>query len=247
MQLDPADALRSPLKKILNLLQQWRGFILFVVVMLVFRSAVADWNHVPSGSMVPSILIGDRIVVDKMAYSLRVPFTLRPIAEFAPPGRGDVVTFVSPASGQLLVKRVIGIPGDRVQMRGNLLSINDQPASYRAHQAADNANPATTADDTVWTSNGFTLELFDEHLGSAKHTIALAKRMRPNAHQSFAAVNIPADHFLMLGDNRDLSDDYRKIGLIHRRQIVGRAHAVAFSLDLDAYRVRADRFFKRLN
>ena len=61
----------------IRLWRDWRGFVLFVAVMLLFRSAIADWNQVPSGSMIPSILVGDRIVVDKLAYSLRVPFTLQ--------------------------------------------------------------------------------------------------------------------------------------------------------------------------
>ena len=79
--------------------------------MVVFRSAVADWNQVPSGSMKPSILVGDRIVVDKLAYDLRIPFTLTRIARWAEPHRGDVVTFPSPRDETLYVKRVIGDAG----------------------------------------------------------------------------------------------------------------------------------------
>ncbi len=98
--------------------------------MVVFRSAIADWNQVPSGSMKPSILVGDRIVVDKLAYDLRIPFTLTRIARWGEPNRGDVVTFPSPRDETLYVKRVIGIPGDTVELRHNRLFINGEEARY---------------------------------------------------------------------------------------------------------------------
>ncbi|MFV2089891.1 MAG: signal peptidase I, partial [Pseudomonadales bacterium] len=99
--------------------RDWQGFILFIAVMLIFRSAIADWNQVPSGSMVPTILVGDRIVVDKLAYDLRIPFTLQRIFRWGEPQRGDIVTFPSPEDERLLVKRVIGIPGDEITLVDN--------------------------------------------------------------------------------------------------------------------------------
>lgn len=226
--------------RFLRMLQANRGLVLFFVVMFVFRSAVADWNQVPTGSMVPTILVGDRILVNKMAYSLRIPFTLQPLAEFAPPQPGDVVTFESPETNQLLVKRVIGIPGDQVQMQQNALTINGQAANYAATQT-DQALLLAAAN-----SAGAKVRLLEEQLGSNTHQIALADRQPMNAIHSFGSIVIPPDYYLMLGDNRDFSADSRVIGLIHRRQIVGRAHAIAFSIDLDALRPRGDRFLKSL-
>ena len=110
--------------------REWRGFVLFIAIMLLFRSAIADWNQVPTGSMIPSILEGDRIVVDKLAYDLRVPFTFTRLARWADPQRSDVITFESPKDGKLLVKRVIGIPGDEVQLSNNHLIINGEIAAY---------------------------------------------------------------------------------------------------------------------
>ena len=110
--------------------RDWRGLLLFVAVMLVFRSAVADWNQVPSGSMKPGILDGDRIVVDKLAWDLRVPFTDMRIAQWSNPGRGDVVTFVNPLDGRLFVKRVVAVPGDVVELRMKQLLINGERAKY---------------------------------------------------------------------------------------------------------------------
>ncbi len=166
----------SASNRLLHLLQDNRGLVLFLLVMFVFRSAVADWNHVPTGSMVPSILVGDRILVNKMAYSLRIPFTLQALAEFAPPQRGDVATFESPATEQLLVKRVIGIPGDTVQMVQNVLTINGHAASYIA-------NPKTTDLQLLLaaaSSTGTEVTLVQETLGSQTHQIALANKQPAN-------------------------------------------------------------------
>ena len=110
--------------------RDWRGLLLFVAIMLVFRSAVADWNQVPSGSMKPGILDGDRIVVDKLAWDLRVPFTDLRIAKWSNPARGDVVTFVNPLDGRLFVKRVVAVPGDVVELRMKQLIVNGERASY---------------------------------------------------------------------------------------------------------------------
>ena len=110
--------------------RDWRGFLLFIAVMLVFRSAVADWNQVPSGSMKPGILDGDRIVVDKLAWDLRVPFTRARVSRWADPARGDVVTFENPVDNELFVKRVVAVPGDTVEWRHRQLAINGERAAY---------------------------------------------------------------------------------------------------------------------
>lgn len=120
-----------PLKsKLLRLWRDWQGVVLFVAVMLVFRSAVADWNQVPSGSMKPGILAGDRIVVDKLAWDLRVPFTDRRIVRWSDPARGDIVTFENPLDGRLFIKRVVAVPGDVVELRRKRLIVNGERAVY---------------------------------------------------------------------------------------------------------------------
>ena len=111
-----------------RLAKLWRGWVKpFLVVIIIgtsFRSAVADWNDVPTGSMNPSIVEGDRIFVNKCAYDLKVPFTLWRVAEWSGPHRGDVVVFYSPADGRRLVKRVVGLPGETIEMRNTVLFIN---------------------------------------------------------------------------------------------------------------------------
>lgn len=212
--------------------------------MVVFRSAVADWNQVPTGSMKPSILIGDRIVVDKLAYDLRIPFTLVRLARWGQPQRGDVVTFPSPIDETQYVKRVIGLPGDTIELRKNHLFVNGEAARYTELTDAEVA--------ALKVENKGLYRFFREEIGTMNHLIMLRRDRTAAAHQAFAPesfepVEVPPGHYLMLGDNRDESGDYRQIHWVERDRILGRAHAIAFSWDYDHHRApRLDRFFEAL-
>ena len=226
-------------RRLPRLWKEWRGFLLFVAVMMVFRSAIADWNQVPSGSMKPSILVGDRIVVDKLAYDLRVPFTLLRIARWSDPARGDVVTFPSPKDERLFVKRVIGLPGDEVELRDNHLIVNGEQATYR---------PLTPSEiEALPIEHKSRYRFLHEDILGTSHVVMLNAPGRASGYQSFPQVKVPAGHYLMLGDNRDDSGDFRVIGWVDRDRILGRAHAIAFSLDYEHfYAPRFDRFFESL-
>lgn len=208
--------------------KSWRenkSFIIFLGLMFIFRSACADWNTVPSGSMKPTILEGDRIAVNKMAYDIRVPFTHISLVKLADPERGDIVVFDSKVSDKRLVKRAIGIPGDTVAMVNNQLLINGTPIHYEQTAAAND-------------------EL--EHLFNVTHAIRIGN---PNDHAfaNFPAVVVPDGFYLMLGDNRDNSADSRVIGFVPRDEIIGRSRAVVMSFNYDNFYIpRADRFFKSL-
>jgi signal peptidase I len=226
--------------------KEWRGFTLFIIVMLLFRSAIADWNHVPTGSMIPSILEGDRIVVDKLAYDLRVPFTLMRLAHWSDPQRSDVITFESPVDGKMLVKRVIGVPGDIVEMRNNHLIINGEPAQYG--DASLTTAVTAALGEEIRTSYEFALET---SLGKSR-TIMSARstpvQISRRQFDTFAPVTVPQDRYLVLGDNRDNSQDSRFIGFVDRNLILGKANHIAFSLDQDNWYIpRTDRFFQALN
>src|SRR5688572_12624932 len=112
--------------------QQIAPLAVIVLVLTSFRSAIADWNIVPTGSMNPSIVEGDRIFVNKLAFGLKVPFTTWHLAHWSEPARGEIVVFHSPTDGTRLVKRIVGLPGDLIAMRDNTLRINGQPATYVA-------------------------------------------------------------------------------------------------------------------
>jgi signal peptidase I len=222
-----------------SLWRDWRAFLLFIAIMLVFRSAIADWNQVPSGSMKPSILVGDRIVVDKLAYDLRVPFTLRRIVRWAEPERGDVVTFPSPADERLFVKRIVGLPGDVVELRNNRIIVNGEHATYTELTAEEVAQ--------IELPNKRGYHFVRESLGEVSYIVMFKRGLSATPYQSFAPVTVPDNHFLMLGDNRDDSGDYRVIGWVERDRILGRARAIAFSLNYDNYYApRMNRFFESL-
>jgi signal peptidase I len=218
---------------------EWKNLLVFLLVMVIFRSAIADWNQVPTGSMKPTILEGDRVVVNKLAYDLKVPFTTWHLAQWNDPRPGEIVTFYSPADEKLLIKRVIGVPGDVVSMRNNQLYINDKPATY-SRLGDDIVNQV---DYYQRRSHAFFLEQHE----NIRHPVMLVPSP-PNNYNSFGPIEIPENQYLMLGDNRDNSRDSRRIGLVERDRITGRAHTVAFSVDYDAYYMpRADRFLRPLD
>ncbi|HOO90259.1 MAG TPA: signal peptidase I, partial [Syntrophales bacterium] len=112
----------------------WRGWGFSILIALLiatsFKSAIADWNDIPSGSMEPTILIGDRVFVNKLAYDLKIPYTTVHLATWSDPKRGDIVVFYSPHDGTRLIKRVVGLPGDTLAMFKNRLFINGTCVTY---------------------------------------------------------------------------------------------------------------------
>lgn len=210
-----------------RILREHRSVLIFLALMFVFRSACADWNHVPTGSMKPTILEGDYILVDRIAYDIRLPFTHISLVRRGEPQRGDIVVFDSDASGNRLVKRVVGIPGDTVALRNNRLIINGNPVSYKP------------VDETALSRD------MRENLFGVEHLVRLRKGA--SAMASFPPVRVPRDRFLVLGDNRDNSADSRVIGLVPRREILGRTRSVLLSLDYENYFLpRSDRFLQKL-
>ena len=128
-------------KKYRTLASQWwkqeiRPLLFLLLIMFSIRSSLADWNDVPSGSMQPTILVGDRVLVNKLAYDLKVPFTKWHIAEWSNPQRGDIVVFFSPKDGTRMVKRVIGLPGDTIELWNNQLVINGEPVNFTTLEPA---------------------------------------------------------------------------------------------------------------
>lgn len=211
-----------------GLIRLWtenRSFLIFLSLMFIFRSACADWNTVPTGSMKPTIMEGDRIAVNKLAYDLRIPFTHISLARLAEPERGDIAVFDSKVSNIRLVKRVIGLPGDSVQMINNQLLINGNAIAYE--------NTPENSDKL-------------EQLFNITHRVRISE-VNDHAFANFPAVLVPPDCYLMLGDNRDNSADSRVIGFVPRDEIIGRSRFVVMSFNYDNYYIpRADRFFKAL-
>jgi signal peptidase I len=222
-----------------RLWREWVKPVVFVVAgMLSLRSAVADWNHVPSESMMPTILVGDRIFVNKLAYDLRVPFTRMRVASWSAPERGDIVVFLSPADGKRLVKRVVGLPGDVLEMRDKRLIVNGREAYY--------APLGSSARALLAESGQARYTLAAESVdGAPTHPILIAP-WRP-FYESFGPLEVPAGHYFMLGDNRDDSADSRAFGLVPAESILGQATAIALSVDPEhSFKPRWKRFFSEL-
>jgi len=225
-----------------RLIAFWNGWgwsiLIAVLVATSFRSAIADWNDVPTGSMLPTIWEGDRIFVNKLAYDLKVPYTTWHLATWGDPKRGEIVVFFSPADGKRLVKRVIGIPGDEIALWKNQLLINGQAIKYDPIPQEEIAKL-----DNVFDRNA---TFYYEHLTDQKtHPV----RLLPNqsyAH-TFAPRVVPKDQYFMMGDNRDNSADSRFFGFVERRRIVGRATKIVLSLNYKHYYLpRWNRFWHPL-
>lgn len=199
--------------------KEWRGTLLFLLLMCAFRSSFADIYHIPTGSMKPTVVEGDRLLTEKMAYDLRLPFTDLVLWHRADPRRGDIVVLYSPEDGERLLKRVVAVPGDVVAMRDETVYINGEPMA-QLPPAADEGAALPDAAAYVFRQ---------EDLAGHAHAV-MFDPARP-AMRSFAPVTVPAGGYFVMGDNRDDSKDSRYIGFVPERAIAGRAFAVGYSLD----------------
>jgi signal peptidase I len=219
--------------------QEWRWYgFFFCFVWVPLRSAVIDYNPVPTGSMNPTILEGDVVWVNKLAYSLRVPLTQVHLARWADPRRGDIVVVLSPQDGTRLVKRVVGLPGDTLALENNRLVLNGQPLDYAPAAADYRATIASQLRRSAFFA--------EEDLGGVRHPV-MGLSVRGGAQRNFNAVVVPADSYFLMGDSRDNSRDSREFGFAAREAILGKAEGILVSLDInDRYLPRTGRFFTTL-
>lgn len=198
-----------------------RGFLLFLAGFLFIRTAVADWNPVPTGSMRPAILEGDVVLVERVAYDWKLPLTNVSLHRVADPQRGDVVVFDSPADGSRLIKRIVGVPGDRIELREDVLIVNGERARY---------SDATTLEE--WVAPGVRVPAIrsTESLQGQQRVVQHLPGV--SARRDLAPLTLAPDQFFMMGDNRDNSFDSRYLGPVNRRLINGRARRILVSADL---------------
>lgn len=209
-----------------------KGFILFMLLFGVFRTAVADWNPIPSSSMRPNLLEGDVVFVNRLAFNVKVPLTDHVIAETGEPRRGDVVTFSSPADGTRLIKRLVALPGDVVEVRNERLIINGRQAQY---------DDVRQVMEPIGTHQVAALRLSEHADGHARRAQFIPQI--DTAVRNFGPVTVPAGQYMMLGDNRDNSVDSRYYGFVPRHLLIGRAERVLVSADtLGNWHPRFERF-----
>ncbi|UTF59060.1 signal peptidase I [Gilvimarinus sp. DA14] len=184
-----------------------RGIILFLFGMAFFRTAVADWNYVPSGSMEPTLYPGDVLVVNKLAYGPAVPFTRSRLWSTGEPSRGDVITFFPSHTDQCLVKRVVGVPGDRLRFAGSSIWLNGERLTIEEKEGAlwQNLTPLLAHKVQLSTSDLATDTFNGEFV-------------------------VPEGKYFVMGDNRHQSYDSRYWGFVDKSQVVGKVAAVGLSL-----------------
>jgi len=215
-----------------DLIRANKGFILFMLLFGVFRTAVADWNPIPSASMRPNLLEGDVVFVNRLAYDVKIPLTNNILAHTGEPQRGDVIVFHSPKDDTRLIKRLVAVPGDVVELRNEKLVINGQEAQW---------GPVERVIEPLGEHQVPALRVREGLAGSERQVQFLPQVNTPL--RNFGPVTVPAGEYLMLGDNRDNSGDSRVFGFVPRHLLVGRAERVLVSADmLTDWMPRFDRF-----
>lgn len=194
------------------LVEYARSFFPVLFIVLVLRSFIFEPFRIPSGSMIPTLLVGDFILVSKFSYGLRLPVLNSKVLETGAPDRGDVAVFRYPRDpSKDYIKRVVGLPGDTITFQNKRLSVNGEPVEISGGEPY----VYTTEDDTEVRAT-----LFQETLGAAPHDLLIDPADRHAVNNQWT---VPDGHFFMVGDNRDHSNDSRYWGMVPEQNLVGRA------------------------
>jgi signal peptidase I len=197
-----------------------RSFFPVILIVLLFRSFLAEPFKIPSGSMMPTLLVGDFILVNKFAYGLRLPVLNRKILDVGAPQRGDVFVFRYPRNPKIdYIKRVIGLPGDEITYRNKTLYVNGKEIQQSY------IGPYVGSGDEGRKMAG--AEMRHEMLPGAEHDL-LTWPLHAGAEGTF---RIPAGHYFAMGDNRDNSEDSRYWGFVPEANLVGKAFVIWMNWD----------------
>lgn len=221
-----------------------RSVGLALLVALAIRAFLFEPYSIPSGSMLPTLQIGDYVVVTKFAYGIRVPFTNTMLWQWGVPARGDVIVFERPTvQPETLIKRVVGLPGDTVEIVDGIVHVNGVP------QPRNLVETDYAFDDYIeltgsWVSARADLfvESFPDAEGGNAHLVLHAHRARRSREGPY---RVPEGHVLVFGDNRDNSTDSRAFGVVPLGNIRGRADLIGFSWGKSGPRL--DRVFHRID
>jgi len=225
-----------------------------LVIAIIIRSLLIQPFYIPSSSMEPNLLVGDRLFVTKLSYGYSkhsFPFSLGPIKNrifFDEPERGDVVVFKTPADNRTdYIKRLIGLPGDRIQFIDGNLYLNDLEILKSKTKLKNNINCGQSIID---------VSIFEEKISDK---IYLTSYLNTGTYKNSDVFSVPKDHYFFLGDNRDCSKDSRylsSVGFVHKNNLVGKAQFIFFSTDIakgsifEIWKwknlIRFNRFFKKI-
>ena len=199
-----------------------RSFFPVILVVLLIRSFLFEPFRIPSDSMMPTLLDGDFIFVNKFAYGLRLPVLNSKIVSIGEPKRGDVIVFRLPSDPSVnYIKRLVGLPGDHISVRGRRLYVNDRPMPVTLNGTYDgprNTGPQADAQMAV------------EDLGGVQHRVLYIPERDTRDYDEV----VPADHYFFMGDNRDNSRDSRfeEVGFVPEQNLVGKAVRIWLNWDL---------------
>ena len=203
--------------------KEWiEPFLIAAVVALFIRQFVVEAFKIPSGSMIPTLTIGDHLLVNKFVYGPRIPFTDTRFFSGREPKRGDIIVFKYPENeDKNYIKRVIGLPGDKIEVRDGILLINDRAVPIKPVRGAQ-PDP-----DAARSYLGLAQE-FLEDLGPVTHRI---QYLQDQSGKSYGPVTVPVEKVFVMGDNRDNSQDSRVWGFVQFNKILGKALIIYWSWD----------------
>jgi len=216
------EALREPI-----LVEYARSFFPVILIVLLFRSFLAEPFKIPSGSMMPTLLVGDFILVNKFAYGLRLPVLGTKLVSIGEPKRGDVFVFRYPnpehdprKEGLDYIKRVIGLPGDEITYRNKTLYVNGKEVP----QADVGPFDGSGSEGRRMTG----AEIHEEMLPEVQHQVLQSSMLLPGREGSW---RVPAGHYFAMGDNRDNSEDSRYWGFVPEQNVIGKAFVIWMNWD----------------
>ncbi len=187
-----------------------KSFFPVLFIVFVLRSCIVEPFQIPSPSMVPTLKVGDFILVNKFTYGIRLPVVRTKVLELNKPQRGDVMVFFPPNERRYFIKRVVGLPGDRIDYRANKLFVNGKRVPEKLLATLPTGKPF--------------YEIYEATLGDVTHRTH--KFTNRNFHGPDVSYTVPAGHYFMMGDNRNNSSDSRKWGTVPEENIVGKAFAI---------------------
>jgi signal peptidase I len=212
------------------------------LVVFAIKSSLFEAYKVPTGSMIPTIFIGDHIFANKFAYGLKIPFSDLVFKEAiflwkrSPPQRGDIIVFLNPRNEDIyFIKRVIGVPGDVIEIRNKLLYVNSEPMVQKAVALDEAKKIVGSLDDPEYDPSE--IVVFEENLKGVEHLIFTDKHVFSG--ENVSSLRVPSDCLFVMGDNRDRSNDSRFWGFVPLRNVKGQALFVfaSFFFNFDTWSV----------